>query len=29
VTLHNPDTRDRVEKWIEIEPGGLAEVTSW
>jgi hypothetical protein len=27
--LHNPDTGDRVEKWIEIAPGGLAEVRSW
>jgi len=29
VTLHNPDTGDRVEKWIEIEPDRIAEVRSW
>jgi hypothetical protein len=29
VTLHDPATGDRVEKWIELEPGGLQEVTSW
>jgi hypothetical protein len=29
VTLHNPDTGDRVDQWIEVAPGGLAEVTSW
>jgi hypothetical protein len=29
VTLHNPETGDRVDRWIEVAPGGLAEVTSW
>jgi hypothetical protein len=29
VTLIGADGGDRVEKWIEVPPGGVAEVTSW
>ncbi len=29
LTLHNPDTGDRVDRWIELQPGGLVEVRSW
>jgi len=29
LTLHNPDTGDRVERAIDVPPGGLTEVTSW